>query len=125
MEKLIGINPVTEALKNKKDIEYLEIFKGINEEKVKEIKELASKANIKIKKTDKREDNTQGVVAYIRDYDYYMDLGEFQEKLASEEKSIVFRNSAGFPSFVGACPAASFGGRYFFAPLLRGGRNCI
>ena len=53
MEKLIGINPVTEALKNKKDIEYLEIFKGINEEKVKEIKELASKANIKIKKTDK------------------------------------------------------------------------
>ena len=52
MEKLIGINPVTEALKNKKDIEYLEIFKGINEEKVKEIKELASKANIKIKKTD-------------------------------------------------------------------------
>jgi rRNA methylase, putative, group 3 len=89
MEKLIGINPVTEALKNKKDIEYLEIFKGINEEKVKEIKELASKANIKIKKTDKREDNTQGVVAYIRDYDYYMDLGEFQEKLASEEKSIV------------------------------------
>ena len=33
MEKLIGINPVTEALKNKKDIEYLEIFKGINEEK--------------------------------------------------------------------------------------------
>ena len=88
MEKLIGINPVTEALKNKKDIEYLEIFKGINEEKVKEIKELASKANIKIKKTDKREDNTQGVVAYIRDYDYYMDLGEFQEKLASEEKSM-------------------------------------
>ena len=74
MEKLIGINPVTEALKNKKDIEYLEIFKGINEEKVKEIKELASKANIKIKQTDKKEDNTQGVVAYIRGYDYYMNL---------------------------------------------------
>ena len=29
MEKLIGINLVTEALKNRKDIEYLEIFKGI------------------------------------------------------------------------------------------------
>ncbi len=89
MEKLIGINPVTEALKNKKEIEYLEIFKGINEETVKEIKELASKANIKIKKVEKREENSQGVVAYINNYDYYVDLGEFLEKVSREEKSII------------------------------------
>lgn len=89
MEKLIGINPVTEALKNGKDIEYLEIFKGVKEESVKEIKELASKANIKIKKIDKREDNTQGVVAYISNYDYYVEFGEFLERLTKEERSIV------------------------------------
>jgi 23S rRNA (guanosine2251-2'-O)-methyltransferase len=89
MEKLIGINPVTEALKNKKEIEHIEIFKGTNEEKVREIKSLASKLNIKIKKTDKREDNSQGVVAYINDYDYYMDFGAFQEKIVAEEKSLI------------------------------------
>ena len=89
MEKLIGINPVTEALKNKKEIEYLEIFKGINEETVKEIKDLTSKANIKIKKVEKREENSQGVVAYINNYDYYVDLGEFLEKVSREEKSII------------------------------------
>jgi 23S rRNA (guanosine2251-2'-O)-methyltransferase len=89
MEKLIGINPVTEALKNKKEIEYIEIFKGTKDEKIKEIKYLASKQNIKIKNSDKREENSQGVVAYISDYDYYMDFGEFQEKLILEEKSLV------------------------------------
>ena len=89
MEKLIGINPVTEALKNKKEIEYIEIFKGTKDEKIKEIKVLASKLNIKIKNSDKREENSQGVVAYISDYDYYMDFGEFQEKLISEERSLV------------------------------------
>lgn len=89
MEKLIGINPVTEALKNKKEIEYIEIFKGTKDEKIKEIKHLASKLNIKIKNSDKREENSQGVVAYISDYDYYMDFGEFQERLIAEEKSLV------------------------------------
>lgn len=89
MEKLIGINPVTEALKNKKEIEYIEIFKGTKDEKIKEIKFLASKLNIKIKNSDKREENSQGVVAYISDYDYYMEFGEFQERLIKEERSLV------------------------------------
>ena len=89
MEKLIGVNPVTEALKNGKNIEYLEIFKGIKEDKLNEIKKLASKANIKIKYSDKREENSQGIIAYIENYDYYMEFGEFQEKLVREEKSVV------------------------------------
>lgn len=89
MEKLIGINPVTEALKNKKDIELIEIFKGTKPEKIKEIKNLASKLNIKIKKVDKREENSQGVVAYINDYDYYVDFGEFQERIVKEDKSLI------------------------------------
>ncbi len=89
MEKLIGINPVTEALRNKKDIEYIEIFKGTKEEKVKEIKNLASKLNIKIKKGDKRLENSQGVIAFINDYDYYMEFGEFQEKIVKEEESLI------------------------------------
>lgn len=89
MEKLIGINPVTEALRSKKEIEYIEIFKGTKEEKIKEIKNLASRLNVKIKKTDKREENSQGVVAYINDYDYYMDFGEFQERIASENRSLI------------------------------------
>ncbi len=89
MEKLIGINPVTEALRSKKDIEYIEVFKGTKEEKIKEIKSLASKLNIKIKKGDKREENSQGVVAFINDYDYYMDFGEFQEKIVKEEDSLI------------------------------------
>ena len=46
MEKLIGVNPVTEALKNGKNIEYLEIFKGIKEDKLNEIKKLALKVEI-------------------------------------------------------------------------------
>jgi len=89
MEKLIGINPVTEALKNKKEIEYIEIFKGTNEETVKEIKNLASKLNIKIKKAEKREENSQGVVAYVNDYDYYLEFNAFLEKVALEEKSLI------------------------------------
>lgn len=89
MEKLIGINPVTEALKNKKEIEYIEIFKGTNEETVKEIKNLASKLNIKIKKAEKREENSQGVVAYVNDYNYYLEFNAFLEKVALEEKSLI------------------------------------
>ena len=58
-------------------------------DKLNEIKKLASKANIKIKYSDKREENSQGIIAYIENYDYYMEFGEFQEKLVREEKSVV------------------------------------
>lgn len=90
MEKVIGINPVMEVLQNKdKNIEKLEIFKGVREEKIKKIKELASSRNIKIFSVGKKEENSQGVVAYLSSYDYYVEFGEFIEKVIKDEKSIV------------------------------------
>ena len=90
MEKIIGINPVMEVLQNKeKTIEKLEIFKGAREEKINKIKTLASKRNIKIFYTDVKRENSQGVVVYISDYDYYVDFGAFLEKIAPLEKSLV------------------------------------
>lgn len=90
MEKIIGINPVMEVLQNKeKTIEKLEIFKGAREEKINKIKALASKRNIKIFYTDVKRENSQGVVVYISDYDYYVDFGAFLEKVAPQEKSLI------------------------------------
>lgn len=90
MEKIIGINPVIEVLQNKeKTIEKLELFKGIRDEKINKIKKLASERNIKIFYTDKKTENSQGVVVYISEYDYYVDFGEFLEKIAREDKGIV------------------------------------
>ena len=90
MEKIIGLNPVTEALQNPEtNIEKIEIFKGLKDDKIGRIKALASKRNIKIHFTGKRAENSQGVVAFISQYDYYVDLGAFLEKVAKDEKSIV------------------------------------
>nr|WP_307775396.1 23S rRNA (guanosine(2251)-2'-O)-methyltransferase RlmB [uncultured Cetobacterium sp.] len=90
MEKVIGINPVIELLQNKTtNIEKIEIFKGAREEKLGKLKSLASARNIKIFSVGKKEENSQGVVAYISDYDYYVEMGEFLEKIAKDEKSIV------------------------------------
>lgn len=90
MEKIIGINPVMEVLQNKeKTIEKLEIFKGAKDDKINKIKRLASERNIKIFYTDKKRENSQGVVVHVSDYDYYVDFGEFLEKIAPMEKSIV------------------------------------
>lgn len=90
MEKIIGINPVMEVLQNKeKTIEKLEIFKGAREEKINKIKTLASKRNIKIFYTDVKRENSQGVVVYISDYDYYVDFGAFLEKVAPLDKSLI------------------------------------
>lgn len=89
MEKIIGLNPVTEILKKRKKVEYIEIFKNAQPERVAEIIELAKKNNTKIKRSQKRYENSQGVVAYIQDYDYYIEFGEFLEKLTFEEKSTV------------------------------------
>ncbi|MGB0405013.1 MAG: TrmH family RNA methyltransferase, partial [Fusobacterium sp.] len=90
MEKIIGLNPVMEVLENKeKNIEKIEIFQGLKEEKVKLIKMKASKRNIRIQYIKKKVDNSQGVVAYISSYDYYKELGEFIEKIASKKKDII------------------------------------
>lgn len=90
MESIIGINPVIELLQNKdKEIEKLEIYKGVKDEKIQLIKKLASERNIKIYFTDKKRDNSQGVEALVIDHDYYVEVGEFLEKLVKEEKAIV------------------------------------
>lgn len=87
MEKIIGINPVTEVLKSDKNIEKLEIYKKVKKETIKNILNLASKKNIKIFYNDKRIENSQGVVAIISDFDYYVDLNAFLEKVLRKEKS--------------------------------------
>ncbi len=90
MKKIIGINAVTEILQNPdKNIEKLEIFKGAKVDRFNNIKRLASKRNIKIHYTGKRVENSQGVVAFISQYNYYVEFGAFLEKIASEKKSLV------------------------------------
>ncbi|MDY5305970.1 23S rRNA (guanosine(2251)-2'-O)-methyltransferase RlmB [Fusobacterium gastrosuis] len=90
MERIIGINPVTEALLNKENnIEKLELYKGLKEDTVKKIKELASKRNIKIFYTGKKIDNSQGVAIYISNHDYYVEQQDAFENLDIKEKSIV------------------------------------
>lgn len=79
MEKIIGINPVIEVLKSDKNIEKLEVYKKIKKETIKEILNLASKRNIKIFYTDRRTENSQGVVALVSEFDYYVDFAEFLE----------------------------------------------
>lgn len=89
MDKVVGINAVIEVLKSSKTVEKLEIYKGIKKETVREILNLASRKNIKIFYTEKRIPNSQGVCAVISDYDYYLEMVEFLEKVLSKEKSIV------------------------------------
>jgi 23S rRNA (guanosine2251-2'-O)-methyltransferase len=50
---------------------------------------LARKKGIKITYTEKRVENSQGVVAYLSGYEYYVDLGEFLEKLAAKKTATV------------------------------------
>ena len=89
MEKIIGINPVIEVLKSDKNIEKLEIYKKIKKETIKEILNLASRRNIKIFYTDRRTENSQGVVALVSEFNYYVDFTAFLEKLLKKKKSIV------------------------------------
>ncbi len=108
MEKIIGINPTIEALKSNKNIEKLEIFSGIKKEAIKDILKLASSKNIKIFYTNKRENNTQGVVAYITEYDYYVTAEELLEKELQKEKSILvildqIQDSRNFGAIIRSC----------------------
>ncbi len=90
MEKIIGINPVMEVLDNKeKNIEKIEIFQGLREDKINIIKKKSSERNIKVQFIKKKVDNSQGVVAYINSYDYYVEIGEFLEKAALKDKGII------------------------------------
>jgi len=89
MEKIIGINAVNEAIESNMNIEYIEIFSGVRPEQVAKLKTKASKKNIIVKTTKKKIENSQGVVAYISDYDYYVTFKEFLEKAVKEEKSTI------------------------------------
>lgn len=89
MERIIGINPVVEALKTDKNIEKIEVFKGLKKENIKNILKMASEKNIKIFYTNKKENGSQGVSAIVSEYDYYISLEQFLEKELLKEKSIV------------------------------------
>ncbi|MGL6115205.1 23S rRNA (guanosine(2251)-2'-O)-methyltransferase RlmB [Cetobacterium sp. SF1] len=90
MEKIIGINPVVELLENKeKNIEKIEIYKGLKEDKLGKLKKLASARNIKLFYTNNKVENSQGVVAFISEYDYYVEYGAFLEKIARDERGII------------------------------------
>ncbi|MGL4392899.1 MAG: 23S rRNA (guanosine(2251)-2'-O)-methyltransferase RlmB [Fusobacteriaceae bacterium] len=92
MNSVIGINPVIELLQNKEknaNIEKLEIFKGLRGENINMIKKLASEQNIKIFYTDKKRENSQGVEAIVIDHEYYVEFGEFLEKLVKFPKAVV------------------------------------
>jgi 23S rRNA (guanosine2251-2'-O)-methyltransferase len=89
MEKIIGINAVNEAIESNKNIEYIEIFTGVRPEQVAKLKTKASKKNIIVKSTKKKIENSQGVAAYISDYDYYITFKEFLENVVKEEKSTI------------------------------------
>ena len=76
MEKIIGLNAVREALDGSKNIEKIEIYKGTNKDRIRDILSKASKKNIKIFYTDKRQENSQGIAALVSEYDYYLELNE-------------------------------------------------
>ena len=90
MERIIGVNAVTEALLNKeKNIEKLELFNGLKGETVQKLKDLASKRNIKICYTGKKIENSQGVAVYISNFEYYKEFDEVYENLARKDKSLI------------------------------------
>lgn len=89
MEKIIGLNAVREALDGSKNIEKIEIYKGTNKDRIRDILSKASKKNIKIFYTDKRQENSQGIAALVSEYDYYLELNEFLEKVLTKQRSIV------------------------------------
>lgn len=89
MNKIYGINPVREAVKKNSEIERIEIYEGVNKNKFEEILNLCKKNEIKVDYVKERKKGTQGVVAYLKKYDYVVDEWEFLEKLAGKKESTV------------------------------------
>ncbi|MDR1831406.1 MAG: 23S rRNA (guanosine(2251)-2'-O)-methyltransferase RlmB [Fusobacteriaceae bacterium] len=89
MDRVIGINPVIEALRNRENnIEKIEIYKGARDERLLLVKKLAGERNIRIFYTDKRTLNSQGVSLILSEYNYYLEFGEMLERLAPMKKCI-------------------------------------
>ena len=103
MKKIIGMNPIIEALDSGKSFEKIEIYTGIKKESIKKLLKIASTNNIKINYTNKRFDNSQGIVGYLLEYDYYTTLEAFLEKeLIHDESLIVILDQIQDPGNFGA-----------------------
>ncbi len=103
MKKIIGMNPIIEALDSGKSFEKIEIYTGIKKESIKKLLKIASINNIKINYTNKRFDNSQGIVGYLLEYDYYTTLEAFLEKeLIHDESLIVILDQIQDPGNFGA-----------------------
>lgn len=103
MKKIIGMNPIIEALDSGKSFEKIEIYTGIKKESIKNLLKIASTNNIKINYTNKRFDNSQGIVGYLLEYDYYTTLEAFLEKeLIHDESLIVILDQIQDPGNFGA-----------------------
>ena len=89
MKKIIGMNPIIEALDSGKSFEKIEIYTGIKKESIKKLLKIASTNNIKINYTNKRFDNSQGIVGYLLEYDYYTTLEAFLEKELIHDESLI------------------------------------
>lgn len=89
MKKIIGVNPIIEAIHAGENIDKIEIFSNIKKDNIRNLLGLASKKNIKIYYTKKRENNSQGVVAYLSEYNYYVTLDQFLEKELIKDKSTI------------------------------------
>ena len=116
MERIIGVNAVTEALLNKeKNIEKLELFNGLKGETVQKLKDLASKRNIKIFYTGKKIENSQGVAVYISNFEYYKEFDEVYENLARKDRSLILildeiQDPRNFGAIIRSCECFGVGG---------------
>lgn len=89
MDKVVGINPVSELLKSGRKVKKIEVAEGNKNTRVKEILEMAKKNNIEVEIVKEKTDNNQGITAWTEDDFKTVEIGELLEKLASKPKSVI------------------------------------
>ena len=89
MDKIIGINPVSELLNSGRKIKKIEIFEDNKNIRIKEIIDKAKKENIEIEFVKKKNAESQGVTAWTENDFEYTEIGALLEKLAQADKSII------------------------------------
>lgn len=119
MKKIEGVNPVKELLKSGKPIEKIEIYNGVNRDKIAFILAEAKKRWIKIEFTEKRDELDQGVAAFVVDYGYNKTLDEFIENIYGKEEAFVvvldgIQDPRNFGAIIRSCEA--FGVRGIIIP---------